>query len=64
MADVKETAQEFTESFGFIVYFLIICFVLSLLAGEKVTRGFLYLVLIGMIFTNTDKLTSLLGRYK
>jgi len=64
MADIKGAAQEFTASFGFIVYFLIVCLILSTLAGEKVTRYFLYLVLAGMLVTNTDKFTNLLGRYK
>ena len=56
--------QEFTESFGFIVYFLVICLLLSIFAGEKVTRYFLYLILASMIITNTDKFTSFLGRFK
>lgn len=59
----RHRAEEFTGSLGFIVYFLIICLVLSSLAGEKVTRYFLYLVLAGMLVSNTDKIKNLLGRY-
>lgn len=55
--------REFTESFGFIVYFLVACLILSTFVGEKITRYFLYIVLAGMLVSNTDKITSLLGRY-
>jgi len=63
MATVQEKAQEFTQSFGFIVYFLVMCLLLTTFAGEKITRPVLYLILLGMLFTNSSKIISLMGRY-
>ncbi len=57
------TAKSFTESFGFIVFFLIGTLVFTMVFGEKAAMVFLLLVLLGMVFTNVDKFTSLIGRY-
>lgn len=54
---------DFINSFGFIIFFLIMSLGLSMTAGEKVLRGFLVLVLLGMIFTNWKKIDTVIRRY-
>lgn len=55
--------QQFSESFGFIIFFLIGTLIFTLVFGEQVAFWFLLLVLLGMILTNTAKFTALLGRF-
>lgn len=55
--------KDFTQSFGFIVFFLVMTLGLSLIFGEKATSAFLVLILVGMVFTNTDKIIDLMGRF-
>jgi hypothetical protein len=54
---------EFTESFGFIIFFLVMCLTLTMFFGDKVLFYFLVLILAGMVTVNQPKITSLIGRY-
>lgn len=59
----KTDMTEFTESFGFIIVFLVLCLALTMFTGEKVLFYFLVLILAGMVTVNQPKITSLIGRY-
>ena len=51
--------KEFTESYGFVVAFLIGTITIQLFTNEKITRGFLMLTLASMVVMNPDKFTKL-----
>ena len=55
--------QQFSESFGFIIFFLIGTLIFTMIFGDQVAFWFLLLVLLGMVLTNTDKFTALIGRF-
>ncbi|MNT97506.1 hypothetical protein D3C72_2398450 [compost metagenome] len=55
--------QEFSNSFGFIVFFLVGTLVFTMVFGDQVSFWFLLLVLLGQIFANVDKFESLIGRF-
>lgn len=57
------TMQQFTESFGFIVVFLVLCLFVSMFFGQQVLFVFLLLILAGMLVVNWNKFENLLGRY-
>ncbi|WP_176542211.1 MULTISPECIES: hypothetical protein [Bacillus] len=52
--------KEFTESMRFIIFFLVLTILLSTFTNEKVTNGFLMLVLASMLVTNSEKFTKFL----
>lgn len=55
--------KEFTESMGFIVFFLIGTLAFTMIFGEQITFYYLLLVLAGMVVLNADKFSQLVGRY-
>jgi len=55
--------REFTESFGFVVFFLVMTLGLVMAFGDRVLFLFLLLILAGMVITNWDKFNSLIRRY-
>lgn len=55
--------QEFVESFGFIIFFLILSLGISMVLGQKVLYAFLWLVLLGMIYTGWPKVEAVIRRY-
>lgn len=60
------TAQDlkgFTESFGFVVFFLVIVLGVSMTLGDKALFWFLVLILMGMVYTNWTKLSQIIRRY-
>lgn len=55
--------KNFTASIGFIIAFLVGTLLITTLLGEQVAYWYLLLVLLGMVFANTDKFSELLGRF-
>lgn len=55
--------KEFTQSLGFVTFFVITVLILSLTVGEKPTTAFLWLVLFSMAILNYEELISLMGRF-
>ncbi len=55
--------QDFVESFGFVIFFLIMILGLSMTLGQKAVYTFLWLVLLGMIYSGWSKLEALMRRY-
>lgn len=55
--------EEFVNSFGFIIFFLILVLGLSMSLGQKAVYAFLWLVLLGMLYTGWPKIQALMGRY-
>ncbi len=55
--------QDFVESFGFVIFFLIMILGLSMTLGQKAVYAFLWLVLLGMVYTGWPKIQDLIGRY-
>jgi ABC-type dipeptide/oligopeptide/nickel transport system permease subunit len=55
--------QDFVESFGFIIFFLILVLGISMTLGQKALYTFLWLVLLGMVFTGWPKIEALTRRY-
>ena len=56
--------KEFTRSMKFIVTFLFFVLLLGMFTNQKVTYGFLVLVLLSMVIINADKLQSIIGGLK
>lgn len=57
-------AQEFISSMPFIIFFLILTLIISIIGGAKVLYGFLALVLLSMIVLNSDKVATLFQKFK
>lgn len=55
--------EEFTQSFGFVIVFLIGALAINMSVGSKALYYYLLLVLAGMVLANTDKIVNLLRRY-
>lgn len=55
--------QRFTQSLGFIVFFIVAVLLLSMTLGDKATMAFLWLVLFSMVILNSGKISDLLGRF-
>jgi hypothetical protein len=55
--------QDFVESFGFIIFFLIMILGLSMTLGQKAVYAFLWLVLLGMLYSGWPKIEVLMRRY-
>jgi positive regulator of sigma E activity len=55
--------KEFTGSFGFVVAFLVGTLIFNMLFGEKVATVYLVLVLMGMVYTNVDTFSEIMGRF-
>lgn len=47
---------EFTESLGFIISFLVVVLVLATTTSQKFLNSFLWLVLLGMVYANWNKI--------
>lgn len=60
---MTEKLQEFSESFGFIIFFLIGTLIFTMVFGDEVAFWYLLLVLLGMILTNPGKFESLIRRF-
>lgn len=56
--------KEFTRSMKFIVTFLFFVLLLGMFTNQKVTYGFLVLVLLSMVIINADKIQSIIGGLK
>lgn len=55
--------RDFTNSFGFVIFFLCVVLGMSMIFGEGPTTMFLWLVLLSMIVLNADKVKTLMGRF-
>ena len=55
--------KQFTESLGFVIFFLVGTLLVQTIFGDEVTFWYLLLVLLGMVLTNADKFEDLVGRY-
>jgi len=55
--------EEFTQSFGFVIFFLIGCLAVNMSLGTKSLYYYLLLVLAGMVFANTNKILEITRRY-
>lgn len=55
--------QEFTQSIGFVTFFVVTVLLLSMTVGEGPTIMFLWLVLLSMSIINYDAIIDLLGRF-
>lgn len=60
---MNDTAKDFTQSFGFIVFFVLLTLGIDLLAGDRATLWFLALVLFSMVIVNADAFSSLIRRF-
>ncbi|ETE93528.1 hypothetical protein P4H14_16280 [Bacillus cereus] len=56
--------KEFTESMPFVIFFMSVTVLLQSFTNERVTNGFLLLVLMSMIVTNSDKFIKLLNEVR
>ncbi|WP_179877719.1 hypothetical protein [Bacillus thuringiensis] len=56
--------KEFTESMPFVIFFMSVTVLLQSFTNERVTNGFLLLVLLSMIVTNSDKFIKLLNEVR
>ncbi|HDR3439009.1 TPA: hypothetical protein ACR3Z0_005922 [Bacillus thuringiensis] len=56
--------KEFTESMPFVIFFMAVTVLLQSFTNERVTNGFLLLVLLSMIVTNSDKFIKLLNEVR
>ena len=52
--------RNFTEDLGFVIGFLVSCLLLSIMAGDLL-YPFLWLVLIGMVLVNWQKISIIWG---
>lgn len=55
--------ETFSQEFKFVVFFVFMVLMASLFLKEKALFNTLLLILIGMVLTNSQKVTSLLRRY-
>lgn len=55
--------QDFVKSFGFIIFFMLMILGLSMTLGRKVVYTFLWLVLLGMIYSGWPKIQTVMRRY-
>ncbi|MCU5087554.1 hypothetical protein OCA23_30295 [Bacillus cereus] len=53
--------KEFTESMPFIIFFMSVTILLQTFTNERVTNGFLVLVLLSMVLLNPEKIKKLLN---
>lgn len=53
--------QRFFEDFSFIIAFMVMVLIISMVAGKEVTNKFLALVLFSMVIVNSDKIVSFLN---
>ena len=53
--------RDFYQSFSFVFAFLVAVGLFEASAGPKITRGFLWLVLLSMIVTNAGKFVAVLN---
>lgn len=58
---MKKKMQEFYNSFGFIIAFMILVMLCEMMMGEKFTQAFLLLVMASMAIFNADKIEKLFG---
>lgn len=56
--------KEFTESMPFVILFMSVTVLLQSFTNERVTNGFLLLVLMSMVVTNSDKFIKLLNEVR
>ncbi|MEC3019065.1 hypothetical protein P9Z80_17475 [Bacillus cereus] len=56
--------KEFTESMPFVIFFMAVTVLLQSFTNERVTNGFLLLVLMSMVVTNSDKFIKLLNEVR
>ncbi|EOQ01056.1 hypothetical protein [Bacillus cereus] len=56
--------KEFTESMPFVIFFMSVTVLLQSFTNERVTNGFLLLVLLSMVVTNSDKFIKLLNEVR
>ncbi|MEG7818659.1 hypothetical protein JC772_21990 (plasmid) [Bacillus cytotoxicus] len=56
--------KEFTESMPFVIFFMSVTVLLQSFTTERVTNGFLLLVLMSMVVTNSDKFIKLLNEVR
>ena len=56
--------KDFTQSFGFIVAFLIGTIFIQMFTNKKITDGFLMLVLVSMLVMFPEKVKNLTGVMK
>ncbi|MED2454754.1 hypothetical protein P4145_35700 [Bacillus thuringiensis] len=56
--------KEFTESMPFVIFFMSVTVLLQSFTNERVTNGFLLLVLMSMVVTNSDKFIKLLNEVR
>lgn len=56
--------QKFLESTGFIFSFLVASLGIQTILGSQALYAFLWLVLLSVVVTNADKITSALGGVK
>lgn len=54
-----EMLQNFYNSFGFLIAFLILVNIFYLMFGNSFTEGFLLLVLLGMVIMNAGKFATI-----
>lgn len=60
MSDIRD----FTESIGFIVFFLVLALTIGMFLGEKVQFWFLIILLLSMALLNADKVKELFSKIK
>ncbi|TSI12479.1 hypothetical protein FOT98_18320 [Bacillus sp. HY001] len=53
--------KQFSESLGFVIAFMVGTIFLSMFTNERVTNGFLLLVLASMLVVNADEFTNMLN---
>lgn len=56
--------KEFTESMPFVIFFMSVTVLLQSFTNERVTNGFLLLVLMSMVVTNSEKFIKLMNEVR
>ena len=55
--------RDFSNSFGFVIFFLVSTLIFAMVFGDDVTTAYLTLILLGMLVLNADKTVALIGKY-
>lgn len=53
--------KELTSSLGFIAWFVVVMFLVSVFAGDKMATGLIAVVLISVLILNSDRVTALIN---
>ena len=55
--------KSFLSQMGFVIFFIILALIVTVIFGDKVATGFLSLVLLSVVLMNSGKVSALLGKF-